>query len=419
MSYNQAIKKSLPAFMGGRVVPTLGISAVFLLMAHKSPQDLAAFSYALAVTNIISVPLSLILTTVGNRAVALSHSEPAQRNLFSGGFTLALLIAALAVSGCLSVAYFTRQTNGIRDLDREVFWTLSLIYTASAPLLVINTFLYLFLEATGRARSCARGRILVTLLCGTSLALSALITSDRQFKYWAMLYFFATELLTLLFLITLSRGQRYGSLSHARKASRYFMRTGVAVAAGLCGQKIYFYLLTERLIRIEAALVAELSIFMTFFGLLIIPSLALSQLHSLQVSQYMQSSRHYYRAGLLWIVLIVALSAVLLYVAAEYAFLAIGGPIISYSNRLYLGLVFFLASNALLSLALAHLRAWNETFAPQLLMNTIMLGVLTPALYTSDFNKPDIATFLLLQSAAVFAGFLLLCARIFFLHRRC
>lgn len=417
MSYNQAIKKSLPALICGRLIPTLGISAIFLLMAHKSPADLAVFAYVLAVTNVISVPFSLILATMGNKAAALTHNSRAQRDLFTGGFTLALLIGILACLGCLSITYFISETAGIQHVDKQAFCTLALIYTACSPLLVINTYLSLFLEATGKASDCANGRTVITLLCVALLAILAVITSGAEFTYWAMLYFFATELLTLLFLLRLSRAQRYWCLPGARKISSYFSRTGIPVAAGLGGQKIYFYLLTERLVRIDDSLVAQLSIFMTTFGLLIIPSVALSQLHSLQVSQHPACTKEYFRAGLIWVTGLMTLSAVILYAVAQPLFMVIGGPVIVYSDKLYFALILFLGSSALLSLALAHLRAWHETFTPQLLINTIMLAVLTPALYALHFNQPTLATFLLLQSAAVFAGFLLLCARIFFLHR--
>lgn len=53
-----------------------------------------------------------------------------------------------------------------------------------------------------------------------------------------------------------------------------------------------------------------------------------------------------------------------------------------------------------------------------LLINSIMLAILIPALYAFNFASPDMKTFLLLKSAAVFAGFLLLSVRIFFLHGR-
>ncbi|VVO16745.1 hypothetical protein [Pseudomonas fluorescens] len=417
MNYSQAVKKSLPAFIMARLTPTIGISIVFLLMAHKSAEDLPVFSYVLAAASVISAFCSIILAMIGNRAASLAHSPSAQRDLFTGGFTLALFIAALTSLACLSATYFILRTNGLQHLDREVFWTLSLIYIASTPLLVINNFLQLFLEATGKASSCANAKIVITTLCCTSLAVLFAIISSDEFKYYAMSYFLSAEFLTLLLLTKLTNGERYCSFILAKKTSCYFLRTGIPIAAGLSGQKIYFYLLTERLARIDAQLVAQLSIFMTVIGILIIPSLAISQIHSLQVSRQVKQSAQCYRAGLTWVISIMVLSGVILYFCGEYAFLAIGGSVTDYSMKLYYTLVICLTSSSLLSLAFAHLRARSEIFIPQLLINTIMLAVLTPALYNLNLNTPDMETFLLLQSAATFAGFLLLCARIFFVHR--
>lgn len=418
MNYNQTVGKSLPAFASARLIPALGISAVFLLVAHKTPTDLAVFSYVLAAASVISAFFSLILATAGNRAAALAQDHTAQRDLFDGGFTLALLIAVLTAMTCLCAMFFISGTSGARHLDSEVFWSLSLIYIASTPLLVINSFLQIFLEATGKAASCANRKILTTVVCVGSLGLLFVGVSAEAFKYWAMAYFLISELLVLSMLIRLCGHQRYCSSEQARKLSGYFVRTGVPVAAGMSGQKIFFYLLTERLLRIDTQLVAQLSVFMTLIGLLIIPSVALSQIHSLQVSQHSQRSKGFFFAGLTWTLGIMLLSAVILYFLGEYLFFIIGGSIIDYSNRLYLTLVVFLTCSALLSLAMAHLRARNETFFPQLLINTLMLAFLIPGLYRFQFIDPDVETFLLLQSAALFTGFLLLCARIVFIHQR-
>ncbi|MFS2161667.1 hypothetical protein ACCD10_30640 [Pseudomonas sp. Pseusp122] len=417
MKYSHIIKRSLPAFLGARLAPVLGISAVFLLVAHKNPTDLAIFSYVLAAASVISAFFSLILATTGNRAAALAQDHAAQRDLFAGGFTLALLIAALTAITCLCAMFFISGTSGARHLDTEVFWSLSLIYIASTPLLVINSFLQIFLEATGKAANCANRKILATVTCVGSLGLLFVGASAEAFKYWAMAYFLISELLVLFLLIRLCGHQRYCSSGQARKLSGYFVRTGVPVAAGMSGQKIYFYLLTERLLRIDTHLVAQLSVFMTLVGLLIIPSVALSQIHSLQVSQRIRQSKGFFAAGLTWTLGIMLLSAVALYFLGEYLFFIAGGSIIDYSRRLFLTLIVFLTCSALLSLAMAHLRARHETFVPQLVINTLMLAFLIPGLYHFQFIDPDVETFLLLQSAAVFTGFLLLCGRIFFIHR--
>jgi Na+-driven multidrug efflux pump len=157
---------------------------------------------------------------------------------------------------------------------------------------------------------------------------------------------------------------------------------------------------------------------MTVTGLLVIPFIALSQIHSLQVSRHTEHARIYYRTGLVWILCFMTLGATLLYLCGKYVFLAMGGTIIDYSIKLYFTLIIFLASSALLSLSFSHLRARHETLLPQLAVNIIMLAFLTPALYNYNFIDPDIETFLMLQSGAAFAGFLVLLTRIHFVHRQ-
>ena len=418
MTYSQTIKKSLPAFISGRLTPIIGISAVFLLMAHKSPAELALFAYVLAAASVISGFFSLILATVGNKVAPLVDSPSAQRDVFTGGFTLALCLAVLTFLGCLLAADLISRTDSVLRMDRQAFWTLSLIYIASTPLLVINSFLQLFLEATGKAASYAKGKTLITVCCAGLLALLSLVISSNDFKYCATTYFLVTELLTFIFLIPLAGKQHYYSWAQAKKICTYFIRTGVPIAAGMSGQKLYFYLLTERLARIDVHLVAELSVFMTVVGLLIIPSVAFAQIHSLQVSRQIDCSKAYLRAGLNWLLGGSLLISMVLYFVGEYVFLLIGGSVVEYSARLALTLVMFLVSSSLLSLAFSHLRALNETLVPQLLINLIMLALLIPALYAVQFDTPDLEDFLMLQSAAAFVGFLVLGLRIMTVHRR-
>jgi hypothetical protein len=418
LNYNQSIKKSLPAFILGRMIPTLGISAVFLLMAHKSSDDLAVFAYVLAVASVISGFFTMILAMVGNKTASLAGSPSEQRDVFTGGLTLALCLGALACLTCLLVTYLISGADGTRQMNPQTFWTLSLIYIASTPLLVINSFLQLFLEATGKASGYANARSSITLCCSGLLAGLFVILSSEDFTYGAMAYFFVTELLTLIFLIRLSGNQRYVSWTQAKEHSAYFLRTGIPIAAGMSGQKLYFYLLTERLARLDAHLVAELSVFMTVVGLLIIPSVAFAQVHSLQVSRHIECAKAYFRAGLAWLLGGSLLISVVVYFVGEYVFLFVGGAVIDYSARLALTLVMFLVSSSLLGLAFGHLRALSETFVPQLVINVIMLALLIPAIYAVEFDAPDLADFLMLQSAAAFLGFIVLGFRIMAVHRR-
>lgn len=418
MSYSQTLKKSLPAFTFGRLTPTLGISVVFLLVAHNSTEDLAVFAYVLAAASVISAFFTFMLATVSNKVASLAHSPSVQRDVFAGGFTFALCLAVLTFLVCLLAMYALSRTVGVQQMGRQAFWTLSLIYVASTPLLVINVFLQFFSEATGKAASYASTKTLITVLCSGVLIVLFAATSGGHFKYWAMSYFPVSELLTLMFLIRLSGNQRYCSWALAKENGAHFLRTGIPVAVGMSGQKLYFYLLTERLARLDAQLVAQLSVFMTVVGLLIIPSVAFAQIHSLQVSRQIECSTQYFRAGLGWLCGGLLLMSLLVFFFGNYVFLFIGGSVLESDTRLVLTLISFLVSSAVLSLAFGHLRALSETLVPQLVMNVIMLALLIPAIYAIPFDAPELEDFLMLQSAAAFVGFIVLGFRIMVVHRR-
>jgi len=360
----------------------------------------------------------MILAMTGNKTASLADHPEAQSALFTGGLTLAICVGGMGGLSCLMTAYLISTTDGIQQMGQQVYWMLSLIYITSTPLLVINGFLQFFLEATGKASGCANARTSITVMCSAFLALLMGITSADNFKYCAMFYFFISELLTLTLLIRLSDNQYYFSWTHAKEHIKYFIRTGVPIAAGMSGQKLYFYLLTERLVRLNAHLVAELSVFMTVVGLLIIPSVALAQIHSLQVSRQLQCSKQYFCEGLLWLLGGSMLMCMAIYLIGDYVFLFLGGSVVDYSPRLALTLIMFLISSSLLSLAFGHLRALNETFFPQVLINVIMLALLIPAIYVIEFNAPTLEDFLMFQSAAAFVGFLILAVRIMVVHRR-
>ncbi|SEJ88750.1 hypothetical protein [Pseudomonas sp. NFR16] len=418
LNHSSIIKKSLPAFFGARLAPMLGASAAFLLVAHKSPDDLSLFAYVLAVMSVVSTCCSLLFATTGNKAAELRGDKPALENFFSGGFTLASLVAFLAFLVCTAAAYLLDETESIKNLNTNAFWNLSLIYSFSIPLLIVNFFLQLFLEATGKAAICANRKIVITAAGFSGLIIGSLYVDSAAFTYYAMSYFFVAELLATLAFTNLIRHQRYLCFSHAKRLISYFVRFGTPIAVGMTGQKLYFYLLSERLLGIDIQLVAQLSICMTLIGLLMIPSLALSQIHSLQISQHPENSRDYFLRSLWWVIGLMALSAALLAPSAKYLFILFGGSLISYNENLLHTLIAFLTCSSLLSLAVAHLRARNETLGPQLLISFLMLALLIPGLYLFPFLNPGIEIFLGLQSATAFTGFLLLCSRIYLIHRR-
>lgn len=254
-------------------------------------------------------------------------------------------------------------------------------------------------------------RLSVLSLCYIAVAYS--VAGAEDFIDWAMGYFFCGELLLLLGLLKLScqRGlsfcPRYCALT-----ARNILTLGLPIALGLAGQKLYFYLLNEKLAMVLPALLAQLSVCMSGLGLLMIPIIAYCQAHSLYVSSYRQNRSILYLKGLLGVCGLVVLLLSLLSVTGKFIFYWLGSNIIPFDGMTFITLACLLGSGSVLSLSTSHLRGLRDTLAPQMMMNIIMLSILIPIIYFVRVNEPDVHFYLRLQSAGLLAGFLFLQLRI-------
>lgn len=415
--YSQSIRTALAPFIMSRLIALSGISFVFILVAHKAPEDLGLFSYVLALLTVISTVFPLLLATAGNNAASLMDKPAELNSFFSGGFTLSLAVGALTAAACFLAVQVATNFSGTQHWDEESFWSISLVYILATPLIATNNFLQMFFESTGKANRVAETRLKITLFCSAVLMLSCVISNREDFKLCAMLYFPLSEAMTLLLLTKPLSKKRYYSPRDAKKILSLSLRGGLPIAAGMTGQKVYFYLLMERLARVGSGLTAELSVFMTVAGILLIPSLALAQIHSFQVSQHRSQSKDLYRSGLVWNAGIFLLTAFVISLLGKYAFYIVGGELMHYRSQLLATVILFIFSTSLLSLAVAHLRANGETLMPQLLINVIMLGLLMPLLYCLEPHQSSLEIFLMLQSGAAALSFSLLGLRIAHIHK--
>lgn len=417
MNYSRSIKSSLPSLILSRLMALTGISLVLALVAHKAPEDLGMFSYILALLSVISTVLPLLLATAGNQAASLLERPAELDKFFSGGFTLSLLVGALTTISCLFVAHSVLATSGVQHWDKRTFWLICLIYTLATPLIATNSFLQMFFEATGKAKWVASTKLKTTLACSTLITLSYYYSNTVNFTLLAATYFPLSEASTLFLLIRPIHQQQYISIQNAKKTCYPLLKNGLPIAAGMSGQKIYFYLLMDRLARIDNVLNSKLSVFMTVAGLILIPSLALTQLHSFQVSQHPGYAKTFYRNGLAWTLGLLLVTAILVTAIGKRAFYIAGGDTLHYDAQLLYTLIAFITSSSLLSLAVAHLRAKGETLAPQITINIIMLGLLAPLFYSLEPARTRVETFLMLQCGATALGFILLSLRISHIQR--
>ncbi|NBA94047.1 hypothetical protein [Pseudomonas sp. R5(2019)] len=405
-SYPDAMLRSMPAFMLSRAIPFLGIFLTFSTVAHRSPGDLAEFSYTLAIFAVITAITSMSLGATGNLAAERGASMNA---LFSSGLALCAAMTLLAVLLCVGVLVTSPHLPGLQKLSGSNFTALSLIYIACIPFLILNTFLHLFHESSGRPAICSKIRTICTLAGCGYLAATAHFARPEQFALLAMGYFLTSEGLATLCLVLLSRSRNLSFKPvFCKKTTAHMLSLGVPIALGLAGQKVYFYLLNERLAVLGEGLVAQLAVFMIVIGVLMNPFLSLSQVHSLYVSKQPEQKNAAYLSGLIGVTTVLGVLAGLLWWFDEAIFRLAGASVFDSDDGLYAVLMFFIGTCALQGLTLAHLRAMKQTLVPQVMVNLIMLLGLLPVIYHFSPESPRLTDFLYFQGSATLMGVVVL-----------
>ena len=397
MGYEVFMRRTFFPFTTSRLMPYCGITFLLALVAHNRASDLELIAYVLAIYSVLSVTASMMLAATGNLVAEYLDNTQEKALLFRGGFSIVLLLALVSLGvGLLMVSLMAYLPGALIDVDK-IQW-LAVIYVAAIPLLVINNFLQFYHEACGEARACSKIKAGSTVLSLFYLAVTYYAAGGESFIDWAMGYFFCGELLLLLGLLKLSCRRHLSFCPrYCARTARNILTLGLPIALGLAGQKLYFYLLNEKLAMVLPALLAQLSVCMSGLGLLMIPIIAYCQAHSLYVSSYRQNRSILYLKGLLGVCGLVVLLLSLLSVTGKFLFYWLGSNIIPFDGMTFITLACLLGSGSVLSLSTSHLRGLRDTLAPQMMMNIIMLSILIPIIYFVRVKEPDVHFFYAIQ----------------------
>ncbi|MFF7709193.1 hypothetical protein [Pseudomonas sp. NPDC007930] len=402
MHYFLHMKKVLLPMFIGRLVPVLGITLVFSLVAHSSSAQLATFAYALASLSVLTALTSMCLSATGNVIAGQGQGERGAQQVFSSGLLLAAALALVGTLAAMALAQTLWRLPGAGHFDLPYLVNMAWLYVLCVPFTIANVFFQLFHEGAGFASRCATVRTCAAGISGGLLWVALWFFSGRDFALMAMGYFFLSECLAFLAFIRLARqrGLRFKPALDAQWAQQILF-LGVPVSFGLAGQKLYFYCLNERLAQASIDLVAQLAAFMNIAGLLLIPALALSQAHSVYVSKIAAGRGTAYGQGIgcfLLLMLVLAAAAVLL---GEPVVALMSGVTLSYSPGLLAAIMVYLASSGFLALVMGHLRGMNDTLRPQLIVNLMLFTLLVPVIYCVAPATLGIMGYVWLQSAAL------------------
>ncbi|BAP45885.1 putative uncharacterized protein [Pseudomonas sp. StFLB209] len=417
MNYSAFAATSLPSFVITRAFPLLGISTLFSLIAYTAPDALAIVSYTIAFFSIIAATIPVLLSTVSNTVARIKIDAEKMDEFFSGGFTLSLALGFIACLLCTIALAIVLQLPSAEILGSATLVNLSIIYIPAATLLPINIFLQSFSEATGKAQQSAKLKTLITITGIIYLTASFSCCPPEHFKYYALAYFLVTETLSLISFLSINKGYRRFSVSNAACVASPLLKKGAAIAGGMIGQKIYFFLVVERLAATNLSLNKELSVTMSIITLLTIPSLAFSQVHSIYTSSELSEKKSNYRHGLIWTAALSTTITAIIIFTGEKIFSLYSNNSVIYDKSLAWSLITFTNCSAFLALATGHLRALNRTTAPQLIINALMLGMLIPIVYAINWDYEKITLLLHLQASTLALAFFILHSRIISLQK--
>ena len=416
MRYEEHMRRSLCSLTVSRITPYCGIAFLLALVAHKQASDLACISYVLAIYSVLVVMASMPLAATGNLIAEHIDSLQETKHLFRGGFSVSIIMAVVALCISCVMLSLTAYLPGAR-MDINKVQVLACIYIGAIPLLVINTFLHFFHEASGAARLCSLIKAGVTVCGCTYLCVALYVVKGGYFIYWAMGYFLLSETLLLIALLRLSKVRQFGfSPRYCVKTVRNVIALGVPIALGLSGQKLYFYLLSEKLATLMSLLVAQLSIYMSVLGLIMIPVIAYCQGHSLYISRHAERCAVSYLKGQAGLLIVMGALIGGLWATGHAVFFWLGGEVVVFDREAFLSTCFLFLTGSTLTLSTAHLRGLRDTLAPQLMMNMVMLSVLVPIIYFVNAGSTDIHFYLRLQSAGLLTGFIVVQLRIWHMH---
>lgn len=418
MTYIIYIGRHFLSMLVGRVMPMLGVTLMFVLLARNATFELASFAYVLASLSVVATIASMGLAAIGNLAAAASADGQDMQRLFSTGLFLAVTLAGIGTGVALLFSGWAPLLPGAQRLDPYLLGALSLTYAACIPFTIINFFFQLFFEGTGSASFCAMLRTVSTCVGIGYLMCVFFIFDGRGFAFSAMFYFFLVEGSSFFCFFVFSRRNFFCTISiPSKENSIRCLSISTPIAIGLAAQKIYFFMLNERLAQLDVSLVSQLSCFMNMAGLILVLYVAFGQTHSLYVSRVSRRHDVPYWPGVAGSAVISSFLFLILSIFGDGLFDLMCGEVLPYGRPIQYSLVFYLACSGFLTLAFAHLRALNDTQGPQLLVNTMMFLILLPCFYVFEPDAPDLAVYVNAQSAVLLAAALLLSIRIWKVKR--
>lgn len=409
--YFKNIRSRIIPFITSRVVPFAGFTLITVMIARLNYPELGTFTYLTAMFSLPVVLMSMPLAMVGNFSAASKKTGESGSEIFLSGLPLAVI---LSVSGGFIAAFMLFYLVNTVDPNVDLAGR---IYCFCVPFLIINTYLFYYIESYISNKIMAKVKIASTFISAVAiLSLSVFVDEIVTWHVFSVFLLIEIILFCLYVWVTVSHSDanlRQGIGLKITEASKKLIVIGLPVALGLTGQKAVYFLITQRINDINSSLVADLSVMMSISGILSLPFAAFAQIHSLFVSEN-DFKFHYqiYKQGVVC-GCIAIFSILILGVGCYYFLLELynAAPDL-YSINYFVSISALFVASSLMLLSMSHLRALHDTLYPQSIAVLILLAGFIPVIWLHTFKSNALYKVIYIQAAFTMIIFVALSFRI-------
>ncbi|QGH59317.1 hypothetical protein [Dickeya poaceiphila] len=398
-------KKIFP-FCTSRFSPYIGFMIITIVMARYNREELAIFSYFTALFALPVTILSMPLAMIGNLVTSGQRDGKSGGAIFLSGIPLGII---LSISG-----FFISWIIGdffLNVYEKESYQ----VYIYCVPFLIFNNYLFFFIESFISSGFIAKIKALLSLLSSLFIASIAFYLSDIKAidVFWSFLFIEVSFLFFYGGVIFYKKIDWNLKEINYKRITSQLIKFGSPIAIGLAGQKLVYFLLTQRLMGINPLYVSDLSVIMSVIGLISIPVGAFSQIHSLFVSERKLSEQYvFFKVGLFLILLICLITMLLLSIFMKEIMMLYGNSALLNNTPVYISIFLLFITSSYMQLGMSHLRAINDTFIPQGVANIVLIILFLPIIWMPSFNNMNVSSFIIVQAACLFIICLFLFLRV-------
>ncbi|WP_158150152.1 hypothetical protein [Pantoea agglomerans] len=395
--YNRNLKVKLIPFFTSRLAPFASFALITIIISKLNYPELGRFSYLTAMFSLPVVLMSMPLAMIGNLSVEKRLSNVNGKEIFLNGLPFA---ASLSMAGFIVSVLL--KTLLINSVDSETIKA-SAVYVSIVPMLIINTYLFYFVESYVSNVVMAKVKVITALLSGIIIFCVSFYVKPLMTHHVFYVFAIIEVILMVLYLSVLIKSFGWMPLSFEYKSVKSvalnLARIGLPVSLGLAGQKLVYFLITQRITGFDMSIVSDLSVLMSCIAIFALPFGAFAQIHSLYISGNNKiDHKVFFKKGMIFSSLLISLIIGIAWVFYPYLIDLYGADKRLLSTQFFVSVACFFTTSSIMLLCMSHLRALQDTFIPQSIAVCILVLGFIPAMWIETSSGVILYKMILLQS---------------------